>query len=140
MYCQRRELNPSDQRRGIVVLVVLIALLFMTIISASLVQMALADRRQMRREMVRMQSEWIADAARQRAVWQLSQNADYEGEKWEIAVDGTPASVAISVGDAGESPHGRNVQIVADFPIEPARRARVVKSIAIPPTTQASNE
>ncbi|MEX0729088.1 MAG: hypothetical protein WEB58_06675 [Planctomycetaceae bacterium] len=131
---RRRSFSPGKppHRRGVVVLVVLICLLFLSVVSVSLVKLALAERRQIQREAFRIQSVWLAEAGRQRALRQLSQDADYGGEQWEIALDGRPALVQTTIRNNPENAGERDIEITADYPVDPARRARVTKTSAAP--------
>jgi type II secretory pathway component PulK len=123
-------------RRGLTAVAVLICLLIVTMISAALLKVGVAQRAQARAQERALQAEWLAQAGLDRALARLAAKADYGGETWEIAAaelrsgepnsaeQGPAARVVINVQQAAGSPGQRLVKVQADFPPDHARRAR----------------
>jgi hypothetical protein len=108
--------------------VALICLLLASLIGASLLKLAAAERRQLRREQLRLQAGWLAESAASRAAAHLAVDPKYAGEVWELAPDefgGTSAGRAeIRVETVADQPGRRRVRIQADYPASTDIRAR----------------
>lgn len=87
-------LQRAVPRRGAVLILVMVCLLIITMLLASLLKSALMQRRQVMREQFRIQAEWLAESALERAVEQRLKNPDYRGEVWEISTEELGTSYA----------------------------------------------
>ena len=77
--------NRTPPRRGSMLLIAMVCLLVMMTIFGALLQMAHASRLQVRRDVLRSQARWLAEAGASRAAAALRQNADYTGETWTVS-------------------------------------------------------
>jgi hypothetical protein len=106
----------------------LVALAVIAIVEGVLVQGSLSRRRQCQAEERRIQAEWLADAALQRALAQLAKNSTYPGESWVIPPEQLngrdEAKIRIDVEPAGEQRSEERIRISVDYPREGLIRAR----------------
>lgn len=137
---QRRRRNHDFRLltpRGAVVIVAMIALLLVAMIGVSLLKLALAQQRQVRREQVRLQAEWLAEAGLERGAAQLARDPEYGGEEWEIAaeeLDGRRAGlVRIAVERSEARPDDVALKVIATFPRDTEQRAQVTRRANIHP-------
>ena len=79
--------SPRSSRRGAVLILVMVCMLIITMLLASLLKSALMQRRQLIREQYRVQAEWLAESALERAAQQRLENPQYQGEVWEISAE-----------------------------------------------------
>ncbi|WP_435006687.1 hypothetical protein P12x_004191 [Tundrisphaera lichenicola] len=117
-----------SRRRGLVSIVVLIALIVIALIGAGLLKAVLARRVEIGLEERRIQATWLAESALDRAEARLAESSDYQGESWEISAQelGNRGSgtVLIQVEEVPEHFDRRRVRIRADFPNHSIHRAR----------------
>jgi Tfp pilus assembly protein PilX len=124
-------------RRGLTAVAVLVCLLIVTLISAALLKVGVARRGELKVQERRVQAEWLAQAGLDRALHRLTASRDYAGERWTLsAADlnsppagvsaGEPAGVVrISIERPASAPaEQRLIQVQADYPPDPPRRAR----------------
>jgi type II secretory pathway component PulK len=114
--------HSEANRRGAVLLIVLICVMLVTMIGASLLKLALTQRRQIQREQMRSQAAWLADSAVDRAAAQLRRDATYSGETWTPQVGSDSGSAEIRI--ENDQNH-RIASITVDFPANTVHRARV---------------
>lgn len=128
------ERSPAD-RRGLVLLVVMVCLLIISVAGGSALKIALTQRRQMQREQLRCQAEWLADAAVSRGAARLQNDPAYEGEAWKVSAaqlgTGHAAAVDIRVAATDEASHRREVSVVVDYPDQTDQRARASRTISV---------
>jgi len=80
--CVRR---PTAARRtGAVMIATVVCLLLTTAFLASMLKSAGRRVRQTRQIGMRVQTEWLAESAVDRALWQMQQQPQYKGEVWKI--------------------------------------------------------
>jgi len=115
---------------------VLVCLVVITLISGALLKVGVAHRDQVRAQERRMQAEWLAQSALERARARLADRSDYAGETWKItaaelgldavssAGQGPAALVLIAVERPSGSADQRLIKVQADFPPDLPRRAR----------------
>ncbi|MFM7057454.1 MAG: hypothetical protein ACKO2P_11095 [Planctomycetota bacterium] len=78
-----------QNRRGVVLVMALVVLLVISLLCAEQVRRALADRRQERVELLRVQTDAVADAALRMALERRKAEAGWSGAEWTV-----PAGVA----------------------------------------------
>ena len=71
-------------RSGVVMIATVVCLLLTTALLASLLKSAGSRVRHNRQIGMRVQTEWLAESAADRAMWQLGQQPQYQGEVWKI--------------------------------------------------------
>ena len=125
----------THARRGALALIAMIALLLVSVIGASLLQSAVAMRRQTEREQWRLQAAWLAESALDRAAAKLRASPEYSGETWTLTaedlggLDG--AVVTIKVNAAADRLERRIVSVVAHYPPDADQRAQAEKESSI---------
>ena len=108
--------QPRESRRqGTVLICVMACMLIASALVASSLQVSLLARRETRRELQMIQTEWLLDAAVQRARDQLRESPDYVGETWrprveELCFDVVEATISVS---APDSESMRRIEVVA---------------------------
>ncbi len=122
-------------RRGAIVLIVMICLLVIAMIGASMAKVALAHRKQIRHEQIHRQARWLAEAGIERAAAKLQDDSGYEGETWsidavELAERGA-ADVTIRVEPQSELPGRVGIFVLAEYPRNVTANARVSKRVLI---------
>ena len=121
--------------RGAVLIVAIVCMAVATVIFASLLRLAVAERRAVRAEAWRVQASWLAESAIERAAYRLAADADYAGETWQIPADALggedDAVVKIEVRPVAERPNRRVVWVRADYPDDPQQRARNEKQTVV---------
>ncbi len=129
--------NPkrSHQRRGGVMVAVMLCVLVVSLISVSLVKLALAQRRQVRRAELQLQAECLAQSALDRAATRIQADPNYSGETWERSAESFPGNragvVRIVVASVDAKTTQRRVSVVADYPAGTEQRARVSRETTI---------
>lgn len=127
--------STAANRRGAVLIFAMIAVLLASVIGAALLKTALTQRRQARRAQNHSQSDWLAESGVERAAGQLSRDADYKGETWNVAASelgGSQAGrVVIQVVAVPSNTNRRRINVTADFPVGTKQRSRSRKTIEI---------
>lgn len=127
--------SQERKRRGAILIYAMVAMLIATMIGGALVKTALARRQLARREQLRMQAEWLAESALNRAAAKLKTDADYAGETWNIPktdLDGEhDAVVTIRVVKDSNNSNRRKVTATATWPATGEQRAQVTRTIPI---------
>jgi Tfp pilus assembly protein PilV len=122
-------------RSGFAIIGVLVCFVVASLLLVSWLKTVAFERQQGRAAGDRLQAEWLAEAALDRAAARLVETADYAGETWKISAqelsERDAAVVEIHVAAVADHPDRRTVDVVADYPVEPLRRARVSKQIVI---------
>jgi hypothetical protein len=122
-------------RRGLIVSVsVLVALTVIMMLFAASVRIMLTARQALRGQQERMQAEYLADAAIDRATARLAVDPTYPGETWQLDAEtlgGLAAAVEIRV-DAKTLADARRVEVVAEYPLGAERRVRLTREELIP--------
>jgi type II secretory pathway pseudopilin PulG len=136
---QHNRLRP--RRRGLVSVVILIGLIIVGLICAGLLKVAIARRAEVLMEERRLQANWLAESALDRASARLADSEAYAGETWEIGPEELggrgPGSVLIRVTSIPEHPDRRRVTVRADYPSDSSRRARRSLEVVLPVTPNA---
>jgi Tfp pilus assembly protein PilX len=120
--------NHSRHRRtGFVLMIVLVFLAIGMTLVVGWLRIAMLDYRQSRATEDRLQAEWLAESALERAGAKLLGDRSYQGENWQVSATdlGRPATVAersaggvvvIAVEPVPDRPTARRVHVQADFP------------------------
>lgn len=122
-------------RRGAILLLALICLLLVSMLGATIVNIATSQRRQQQSSQFRLQAESLAESGVQRAAAQLALNPQYAGETWEPEMGANAGKlqcvVRIVVVADERMPRQRHVTAVADFPHTGEHRARSRREMTI---------
>ncbi len=121
--------SPANRRGYLIVTVLIVLGLTMALFAVSLRMIAL-ERRVLRTEQAALQAEALAAAGLARAGAQLAVDRNYRGESWQAttattAADGT-AQVTIRVEDVASQPNQRQLVAVAQWGagLQATRRTR----------------
>jgi Tfp pilus assembly protein PilV len=123
------------RRSGAALIAVLIALTVATVLFGTLLRSSAQERAAVRRHQHALQAEYLAEGGIELAAARLAADNQYAGETWQVAAGqfgGKEAGrVEIRVEPVEGQPHKRVVQITADYPDDPLRRARESKQITL---------
>jgi hypothetical protein len=131
-----------SRRRGVMTIVALVCVMVASTLMIVAVRRALAESQLGRLEIRRAQSRWLAESGLERAAARLAADPKYSGEVWKIPpavvtgrAEETPAggggTVKIEVATPPGQPAQRLVRVQADWPDEPAQRARHTKQAIV---------
>ncbi len=113
----------------------MVAIAVAGMMAVSIVRFSLVARRAGRVEAWRVQADWLAESALERAAARLASDSTYKGETWTIpadAFDGSEdAAVKIDVAAVADQPDRRAVSVRADYPNHSHNRARQVKQTVL---------
>ncbi|MGW8256390.1 MAG: hypothetical protein ACWGMZ_02780 [Thermoguttaceae bacterium] len=121
--------------RAMVLILVLTCLAVATAILIAGVKLAVASHRFTRSFGWGVQAQWLIESGLHRAAAQLSSNANYTGETWNIPADvfggQNAGTVKIEVKSIANQVHRRLLRVQADFPADPQDRVRYVKELPV---------
>jgi hypothetical protein len=124
-----------NSRTGTLVFAVLVCLLVVTLIAGALTKTIVRHNRVLRLQHHRLQADWLADSAIDRAAGWLHRNPNYEGETWRISPEEAGGSfegiVVIRVQPIDGNQSRRRVRVVSYFPADPVHRARVEREVLV---------
>lgn len=126
--------SRKDQRRGLVLVALLVGLLIVGLVAASRIQMLVAQAQRLRSQRMRIQAYWLAVSGVRRAAARLRADAAYAGETWRIPSAVLPlggAEVRLRVESVAGNPTARRIRAVADYPAAHPRRASLEKQITV---------
>ena len=144
-----RVFRGQQPRRGMTVVALLICLILVTLISAAILKVSMAQREFIRAQERRLQAEWLVESGMERCLAALAADRNYAGETWRVTAgdlglsresqssradektDRAAALVTITVGRLPESPLRRVIRVQADYPPDLPRRARHSKQTSI---------
>ncbi len=133
-----------ERRRGAALVLAMVGLLLITLIFGTMLRLARDTRRVVVAEQRRLQAEWLAESALERAFARLALDPSYQGETWTIPADvlGGPdgGTVLIEVATIDGKPAARTVRVQADYPSEASRRARQTRTATIHLIPQPGSE
>lgn len=125
----------KGNRRGVVLGAVLVSLTIAAILFISLLGLAAAQQRQLRKQQIDLQATWLMEAGMERATARLGQDSNYTGETWRVSaqqIGGRDAGVVLCVVKRnGDSPHLCSVTVTADYPEQDRHRIRKSKTFEI---------
>jgi Tfp pilus assembly protein PilV len=126
--------SPAD-RRGMVLIVLLVCLAIAAALILATVRIALVSHRATQTAAWKTQARLLVESGAERAAAKIAADPAYAGETWKIAaaeLGGEEAGVVrIEVQTPAEQPKRRTVKIEADFPDDEVHRARQAKEIAV---------
>jgi type II secretory pathway component PulK len=126
---------PIRKRQGFALLAVMCCLIAVSFLVVNWLKTASFEREQLRGVERRLQADWLAEAAIERAAAKLAQNENYSGETWKIAAadlgGADAAAVEIKVSSNSKRAAERTISVSADFPAEPLRRVRSTRQIVV---------
>ena len=114
----------NNRRRGAALLAALVLLTVIVIMFGAMLQQLAATQRAARNAGRKLQAQWLAESALERAIAKRSADPKYAGETWKTpAADSGEQGVAeITIQNADDQ---TTIEITADFPDHPLHRARV---------------
>ncbi len=122
-------------RQGFALLAVMCCLIAVSFLVVNWLKTTSFERERLRGAERRLQADWLAEAAIERAAAKLAKNDDYSGETWNIAaadLGGTDAAaVEIKVSSNSKRASERTISVSADFPAEPLHCVRSTKEIVV---------
>lgn len=125
----------SRARRGMALIVGLVALALVAMLVGASLQAGLNRRRQVALDERRAQVAWLAESGLDRAVASLKDDEDYDGETWEIAPDDLAtragAVVVIAVRQDEARPGRWLVSATAEYPRGTATPSRKTRRIVV---------
>ena len=126
---KRVEIRKADERRGMALLIVLVALGLASALGLSLLKLTMAQRRQAEQEQFHAQARWLAESGVDKAAALLKADGKFSGLKLPVTAKELggrhAASVSIEVKPVENAPQRRQVTVIADMPAEAEQRARV---------------
>ena len=87
LHLKMRRIPSAQKRPASVIIGVLVCLSISSFLLIGAVTLTLRQRRQIRRELQMEQTRWLAEAGLVRAISQLDQTAEYNGEAIELKLD-----------------------------------------------------
>lgn len=127
--------DPIQARRGGIMVVAMVCLVLTTLILGSLLKLVTMHHTQSRFEQQRVQADWLAEAGLERAADNLSRDAGYSGENWQISAEeigGTnTGSVEIAIKPSPGNRDERIASVVATFPADTTRYAKRSKTAVV---------
>ena len=132
----RNRTRPA-RRGGSILIVALVALVIVVTMIGALLVGTLRERRQLRVERDRRQTELLLQAGLDRALQKLSTAADYRGETWDLPAEAglgsEAARVTIEVKD-------NQLHVLAEYPPERETSIRRSRTIRLPRTSRPTQE
>ncbi len=123
------------RRRAFVAAVVVVVLFLLVLLGGGLLRVVWLRHSELRGAERRLQAEWLAESALDRAVARLAAEPDYRGETWSIPAESlngrAAAAVRIEVRPAPDQPEHRVLSVRADYRASGTRRARQSREITI---------
>jgi type II secretory pathway component PulK len=123
--------NQRPNRRGAALAAALTLLLVVMLIAGAMLQQLAATQRGARLVGRKLQAQWLAESALDRALVKLQSDRQYHGETWQPPTDESSTiergSAHIEVKQPTDDA-GFLISVTADFPDHPQQRARVQMS------------
>ena len=124
----RSSLSQSSSRRGVVLVIVLVAILLMVGIFFAITRLSLMQHRQAAREEWQAQAGWITRSAVDRGVEQLLRQDDYPGETWNVDINGMK-QVPVTIRVLPVSAEARSQKrVTAEFHFQPPQARTEVRA------------
>jgi hypothetical protein len=123
------------RNRGTVLIVILVCFALAATLFVLIARQSISAHQVAETHVWTAQSQWIAEAALERAAARLTANANYAGETWTIPaveLSGRYGAVAkIHVEGVADRPERRLVRVEADYPDGPVHRSRWTTQVLI---------
>jgi len=127
--------DTRSGRRAALLVAVLVCLSVVMALGAAWLRGVVLEHRQVRAQADRLQAEYLAASAVDRATAQLAANPDYRGETFVVDAQTLAlragAAVSIRVEPVADNAQARRVVVEANFPNEGAERARRSRQVTI---------
>ncbi len=127
--------RARKNRTGSTLVMVLVGLLLVGSAAAALVQTATLQRNVVKSESARLQAEWLATSAAQRAAVTLQTKPDYAGEVWDLKPEdigqSEEAKIEIKVSPDAANEKVRSVAIRVESPPGEQAVVRVTREITV---------
>ena len=140
---RRRSVRPCRGRRrsGTVLVAALVCLLVVTAMIGTMLQHALAARRQLRAERDLRQAELLLQAGADRAALLLVRKKDYRGETWTTPDEALAGRGQVTIKALLDSDTASwRVHIVAEYPVGSQRSVRRSRTFVIPSPLSTAQE
>lgn len=135
-----RNRNRNRKRRGAALIIALVCIVILGFLLTSVLRFTLVRRKALTLQMKQAQATSLADSGLRLATAWLALDPDYAGETWEITPESLQgkhgATVTIEVKQSTDDENSRLVKVTADYPKDPAKRARVIKAITVRRSTE----
>jgi hypothetical protein len=128
-------------RRGFIAAAIVVVLFVLVLLGSGLLRVVWLRHGDLRAAERRLQAEWLAESALDRAAARLADDPSYAGETWNIPADRLggrdDATVRIEMRPSPGHADRRVIRARADYPAAEARRSRQSREITIvvPPAT-----
>jgi hypothetical protein len=127
--------HPTTPRRGVVLIMVLVALGLTAVIGGALLQVGGMERSLLAAREQESQVRWLAESGVERAAAQLAADHGYAGETWLLAEEDLggrgPGQVTILVEPNDANPGLRRVAVEAEFPSGATSPKRYTKQVEL---------
>lgn len=118
-------------RRGTIILIPMICLVLSLAIIGELLQQTSIELKQLKKGQYHLQSNWLADAAAQRAVEKLIHQQNYAGETWKLPAEEIggkfPGEVIIEIKRTTSNSQSLTIRTLASYPANAVERVRVIR-------------
>jgi len=121
--------------RGAVLLIAMVCVAIASLVSISLLRLALAQEDAIRTDTRQLQASWLAESAVDRAAARLRADDAYQGETWilpaQLLFDAGDAAIDIKILAVAGRPQLRRIEVQVDYPANAEFRSRQSKSVMI---------
>jgi len=100
--------------RGVAALAILVCLVVVSTLAATLAHQLWLRVRDAQQERFLIQADWLVASAIDRALYRMRENADYQGEVWEIPENDLPGGLRGVVRTAVEHEGGKSRSLVLE--------------------------
>jgi Tfp pilus assembly protein PilV len=113
-----------------------VTLLVITSIMGSIMHALLTELRQTRQTAIQVQTQWLADAAVERAAARLSADTNYAGESWQVDLPGSNSAtesrgtVEITI-ERGDNEKSTRIVVHANYPDDSRRRVSAQRAVSV---------
>jgi hypothetical protein len=122
-------------RRGAVLIMALVCLALIAALGGTLLRWAAIEHKLLRSQERASQAHWLAEAGLERAAANLSRDAGYKGETWDVAAadlpSGEAARVRMNVTPVAGEDGRRSIEVDVEYPLDAAIVTRVHKEIVL---------
>ncbi len=127
--------HPTTPRRGVVLIMVLVALGLTAVIGCALLQMAGMELSMLAAREQESQARWLAESGVERAAAKVAADHDYAGETWSLTEEDLggrgPGQVTIRVEYDDANSSLRRVAVEAKFPSDATSPKRYMKQVEL---------